>query len=72
MTIILMPFTRNIANGVAAGLVLYPLMKIISGRTKRSSLDHVSVGHHRFDSLYLVLILTTQNSAATSFLHARY
>lgn len=34
MTIILMPFTYSIANGVAAGLVLYPLMKIISGRTK--------------------------------------
>ena len=34
LTIALMPFTYSIANGVAAGLVLYPLLKIITGRAK--------------------------------------
>lgn len=32
LTIALMPFTYSIANGVSAGLVLYPLLKLISGR----------------------------------------
>ena len=31
-SIALMVFTMNIANGLAAGLVLYPLMKIITGK----------------------------------------
>lgn len=34
MVIALMPFTYSIANGVAAGLIMYPLLKIIAGRTK--------------------------------------
>lgn len=34
LTIALMPFTYSIANGISAGLVLYPLLKIITGRTK--------------------------------------
>lgn len=34
MTIILMPFTYSIANGISAGLVLYPLLKLINGRSK--------------------------------------
>lgn len=34
IVIALMPFTYSIANGVAAGLIMYPLLKIIAGRTK--------------------------------------
>ena len=34
MVIALMPFTYSIANGVSAGLILYPLLKIVAGRTK--------------------------------------
>lgn len=32
LTIALMPFTYSIANGISAGLVMYPLLKLISGR----------------------------------------
>jgi AGZA family xanthine/uracil permease-like MFS transporter len=32
MTIIMMPFTYSIANGISFGLVLYPLLKVITGR----------------------------------------
>jgi adenine/guanine/hypoxanthine permease len=31
-TIVIMAFTYNIANGLTAGLVLYPVMKILAGR----------------------------------------
>jgi len=31
-TIVTMAFTYNIANGLTAGLVIYPIMKIVSGR----------------------------------------
>lgn len=34
VVIALMPFTYSIANGVAAGLIMYPLLKIIAGRSK--------------------------------------
>lgn len=34
MTIVMMPFTYSIANGIAAGLVCYPLMKVLTGRMK--------------------------------------
>ena len=34
LTIILMPFTYSIANGISAGLVMYPLLKLINGRGK--------------------------------------
>ena len=34
LVIVLMPFTYSIANGVAAGLIVYPLMKLITGRHK--------------------------------------
>ncbi|VBB05838.1 xanthine/uracil/vitamin c permease [Lucifera butyrica] len=34
LTIVMMPFTYSIANGVSAGLVIYPLMKVITGRAK--------------------------------------
>lgn len=31
-TIVMMAFTYNIANGLTAGLVLHPLMKLLAGR----------------------------------------
>ena len=34
MVIALMPFTYSIANGVSAGLIMYPLHKIVARRTK--------------------------------------
>ena len=34
LTIVLMPFTYSIANGISAGLVAYPLMKLATGRRK--------------------------------------
>jgi AGZA family xanthine/uracil permease-like MFS transporter len=33
-TVMLMSFTFNIAIGISAGFVLYPLCKIVAGRTK--------------------------------------
>ena len=33
-TIVIMPFTYSIANGISCGLVLYPLMKLVTGRYK--------------------------------------
>jgi len=33
-TIALMPFSFSIANGVAAGLIFYPIMKVVTGRSK--------------------------------------
>ena len=33
-TIAMMPFTFSIANGVAAGIIFYPIMKIVTGRHK--------------------------------------
>jgi len=32
LTIVLMPFTYSIANGISAGLVFYPLLKLITGK----------------------------------------
>jgi len=32
LVIVLMPFTYSIANGISAGLVIYPLLKLITGR----------------------------------------
>ncbi len=34
MTIVLMPFTYSIANGISAGLVAYPLLKVATGKAK--------------------------------------
>ncbi|MBP2625709.1 MAG: Xanthine/uracil/vitamin permease [Firmicutes bacterium] len=34
MTIVMMPFTYSIANGISFGLILYPLLKVITGRHK--------------------------------------
>ena len=33
-TIAIMPFTYSIANGIAAGLIFYPIMKISTGKAK--------------------------------------
>jgi AGZA family xanthine/uracil permease-like MFS transporter len=33
-TIVVMVFTYNIANGLTAGLLLYPIMKLLAGRVK--------------------------------------
>ncbi|GFP74959.1 NCS2 family permease [Clostridium fungisolvens] len=33
-TIAMMPFTYSIANGIAVGLIFYPLMKVLNGRHK--------------------------------------
>lgn len=37
MTVVVMVFTFNIANGLTAGLVLYPVMKVLSGRARELS-----------------------------------
>ncbi|WP_251423973.1 NCS2 family permease [Veillonella agrestimuris] len=34
LVITLMPFTYSIANGISAGLIAYPLLKIVAGRPK--------------------------------------
>lgn len=34
LTMVIMPFTGSIANGIAAGIIFYVLLKLISGRTK--------------------------------------
>ena len=34
ITIVVMVFTYNIANGLTAGLVLYPIMKVLAGRAR--------------------------------------
>jgi Permeases len=33
-TIAIMPFSYSIANGIAAGIIFYPIMKIATGRQK--------------------------------------
>jgi AGZA family xanthine/uracil permease-like MFS transporter len=40
-TIVMMLFTYNIANGLTAGLVLYPLFKLAAGRFKEVNLGSV-------------------------------
>ena len=34
LTIVVMVFTYNIANGLTAGLVIYPIMKVVAGRVR--------------------------------------
>jgi len=41
--IALMVFTYNIANGLTAGLVLYPLAKIVAGRARELNWGHVAL-----------------------------
>jgi adenine/guanine/hypoxanthine permease len=40
----LMAFTYNIANGLTAGLVLYPVLKALSGRARELSAGHLVLG----------------------------
>jgi AGZA family xanthine/uracil permease-like MFS transporter len=39
-----MVFTYNIANGLTAGLVLYPLFKLVAGRYKDLNVGSVVLG----------------------------
>ena len=43
-TIVVMVFTYNIANGLTAGLLLYPLFKIVTGRGKEISAGAAVLG----------------------------
>jgi AGZA family xanthine/uracil permease-like MFS transporter len=44
VTIIMMVFTYNIANGLTAGLVLYPALKILAGRWKELNGGSIVLG----------------------------
>jgi AGZA family xanthine/uracil permease-like MFS transporter len=44
VTIVLMVFSYNIANGLTAGLVLYPLMKLVAGRVRELNWGSVVLG----------------------------
>jgi len=44
VTIIMMLFTYNIANGLTAGLIVYPVIKLASGRYRELSWGAVSLG----------------------------
>jgi AGZA family xanthine/uracil permease-like MFS transporter len=44
VTIVMMVFTYNIANGLTAGLVLYPVFKILAGRWKELNGGSVVLG----------------------------
>jgi AGZA family xanthine/uracil permease-like MFS transporter len=43
-TISLMTFTYNIANGLTAGLVLYPIVKVLAGRGRELSAGALALG----------------------------
>jgi adenine/guanine/hypoxanthine permease len=43
-TIVMMLFSYNIANGITAGLILYPLFKVCAGRAKELHLGSVVLG----------------------------
>jgi len=43
-TIVMMIFTYNIANGLTAGLVLYPLFKLLAGRGKELNAGSIVLG----------------------------
>lgn len=43
-TITIMIFTYNIANGLTAGLVLYPIMKLVSGRARELNGGSIALG----------------------------
>src|SRR5262249_34410226 len=44
LTIVLMVFTYNIANGLTAGLIAYPLLKLAAGRVSELSAGSVALG----------------------------
>lgn len=35
LTIVIMPFTYSIANGIAAGIISYPIVKLVTGKGKK-------------------------------------
>jgi AGZA family xanthine/uracil permease-like MFS transporter len=43
-TVVMMLFTYNIANGLTAGLILYPLLKVAAGRLREVKLGAVVLG----------------------------
>jgi len=43
-TVVVMVFTFNIANGLTAGLVLYPIMKVLAGRWREVSAGSLVLG----------------------------
>jgi len=43
-TIVMMIFTYNIANGLTAGLVLYPIFKLLAGRGKELNAGSIVLG----------------------------
>lgn len=43
-TIVVMTFTFNIANGLTAGLVLYPVMKLLAGRARELTAGNIVLG----------------------------
>ena len=36
-TIAIMPFSYSIANGIAAGIIFYPIVKVVTGKYKEVS-----------------------------------
>ncbi len=44
ITIVMMVFTYNIANGLTAGLVIYPLFKVCAGRARELNWGAVTLG----------------------------
>lgn len=44
VTVVMMLFTYNIANGLTAGLVLYPVIKLAAGRFRELSAGSVALG----------------------------
>ena len=44
-TIAIMPFSYSIANGIAAGIIFYPIVKLATGKTKRSSPNSLCTSH---------------------------
>jgi AGZA family xanthine/uracil permease-like MFS transporter len=43
-TIAMIVFTYNIANGITAGLILYPVLKVLSGRVRELHVGSVVLG----------------------------
>lgn len=43
-TVVVMVFTFNIANGLTAGLLLYPIMKVLAGRARELRAGHLVFG----------------------------
>jgi len=44
LTIVMMVFTFNIANGLTAGLVVYPIVKVCTGRAREVNAGMIVLG----------------------------